>query len=998
MKTKNRIAFVAFVSFLLLPVFSQMLASAEVQNVNEMIVATIEGGRPETVDPAWCYDTASAELIQNVYETLIFFDREKIDQFVPVLATSWDVSSDGFTYIFKIRGTDGTEPPVKFHNGDTLTTEDVEYSFERLLVQDRDGGPVWMFYEALLDCHSSRDEEGSIVVTAEQIDNAITRNATHVTFHLAIPYPPFLQILSAGWACIVNKDWCAELGDWPGTWDNWAYYNKPEISPIDTQNMDAPGPHVDAMCGTGPYYFEYRDGNLKEWSIHKFDDYWRGWPAPEANDFVERAKVTWHYTWEDRRDMFLAGEIDSVHVPRQNIAEVLDQPGVRCIYPLPDLICFAMFFTFDIDTASPYMGVPGGLAPSMLDESGIPPDFFSDIDVRKGFAYSFNYTKLIDEAFLGEASQPATPIIWGLPFHNPAQEKYSLNLTKAEEHFRAAWNGQLWDTGFNVTICYNLGNLARQKACEIIKPNVESLNPGKFHINIAGIPWGTEYLPQMVRGQMPIFIIGWLADFSDPHNFAYPFMHSSGAFAHWQRYANATVDAPVEAGIRELNVTERKQIYYDLQSVYHEECPSVPIYQTRGRRFERDWVQGWYYNPVVYGNVFYTQWKEIVSSEVSAGNNTVDAVEASDTMILINATASGNVTISKHDINIEGPIPEDIVYMKCVIVDTTLSPDEIDWPIEIRIYYTDEEIISAYVEQSTLRMYYWNETSQEWMLEPDSGWVTPSDVPGYTGYVWAKIYHLSLFTAMGKRNAAPTVNPIAAPVDPVEVGTSITASAVFTDYLLDTHTAVWDWGDDSTSPGVVDETGGCGTVSGSHEYVTPGVYTAKLNVTDDDGNAGTVKFEYLVVYDPEGGFVTGGGWIHSPEGAYTIDPTLTGKATFGFVSKYKKGASTPSGQTEFVFHVAGTKFHSTSYQWLVVAGPKAQFKGYGTINGEGDYGFMLTAVDGQLNGGGGVDKFRIKIWDKATGTIIYDNQLGDADDADATTAIMGGSIVIHKQK
>ena len=57
---------------------------------------------------------------------------------------------------------------------------------------------------------------------------------------------------------------------------------------------------------------------------------------------------------------------------------------------------------------------------------------------------------------------------------------------------------------------------------------------------------------------------------------------------------------------------------------------------------------------------------------------------------------------------------------------------------------------------------------------------------------------------------------------------------------------------------------------------------------------------------------------------------------------------------------------------------------------------MLTATDGQINGGGGTDKFRIKVWDKATEQVVYDNQMGDADDADATHEIDGGSIVIHK--
>src|SRR5439155_6525314 len=119
------------------------------------------------------------------------------------------------------------------------------------------------------------------------------------------------------------------------------------------------------------------------------------------------------------------------------------------------------------------------------------------------------------------------------------------------------------------------------------------------------------------------------------------------------------------------------------------------------------------------------------------------------------------------------------------------------------------------------------------------------------------------------------------------------------------------------------------------------------------------------------------------------------KANFGFDSKYQKGANVPTGNTQFSFNVANFNFHSTSYQWLVVAGAKAQYKGSGQINNAGNYGFMLTAIDGALPGGGGQDKFRIKVWDKPNGNIIYDNQLGASDTGDPTTLIGGGDIVIH---
>jgi len=246
-------------------------------------------------------------------------------------------------------------------------------------------------------------------------------------------------------------------------------------------------------------------------------------------------------------------------------------------------------------------------------------------------------------------------------------------------------------------------------------------------------------------------------------------------------------------------------------------------------------------------------------------------------------------------------------------------------------------------------------------------------------------------------NLPPTCGPITAPLSPVQVGTLVTASAPFTDPgILDTHTASMNWDDGTTSAATVSEAGGSGTATATHTYTVPGVYTLTLTVTDKDTGSGQCAFQYVVIYDPSAGFVTGGGWINSPPGAYAADPTLSGKANFGFVSKYKKGASVPSGNTEFQFKAGDLNFNSTSYDWLVIAGARAQYKGSGTINGAGDHAFILTAIDGQVSGGGGVDKFRIKIWDKATGMVVYDNQLGAADTADPTMSLGGGSITVHK--
>lgn len=59
---------------------------------------------------------------------------------------------------------------------------------------------------------------------------------------------------------------------------------------------------------------------------------------------------------------------------------------------------------------------------------------------------------------------------------------------------------------------------------------------------------------------------------------------------------------------------------------------------------------------------------------------------------------------------------------------------------------------------------------------------------------------------------------------------------------------------------------------------------------------------------------------------------------------------------------------------------------------------MLFAIDANLTSSTDVDLFRIKIWDKDAGdAVVYDNEIGGADNADPTTEIGGGSIKIHKK-
>ncbi len=245
-------------------------------------------------------------------------------------------------------------------------------------------------------------------------------------------------------------------------------------------------------------------------------------------------------------------------------------------------------------------------------------------------------------------------------------------------------------------------------------------------------------------------------------------------------------------------------------------------------------------------------------------------------------------------------------------------------------------------------------------------------------------------TTIVVNNLAPVLGAISAPAPPQLVGALVSASAVITDPgVLDTHTCSVGWGDGATTAGTVSG----GSCTASHGYAAAGVYTLTMTVVDDDTGTSTSTFSYVVVYGGPG-FVTAGGWLNSPAGGYVPDPSLAGRANFGLNARNR--ANGTAGQTQFQFQRdTRMKFDSSSYDWLVVSGAWALYAGSGTINGEGDYGFVVSVVDGR-RAGDRVHRFRIKIWDKATTEVIYDNNPTAGDDyAVATQPTNSGSIVIH---
>jgi hypothetical protein len=246
-------------------------------------------------------------------------------------------------------------------------------------------------------------------------------------------------------------------------------------------------------------------------------------------------------------------------------------------------------------------------------------------------------------------------------------------------------------------------------------------------------------------------------------------------------------------------------------------------------------------------------------------------------------------------------------------------------------------------------------------------------------------------------NVAPTVGAMSGPADPVPVGTSLSVSASFTDPgVADTHTATIEWGDATASSAVLVERDGSGSISASHTYAAAGVYRESVSVADKDGGIGRSTLDMVVVFDPAAGSARGAGWFESPVGAHASDASASGRASFGFLARYGKDATSVVAQPGFRLRVARFEFESTSYDWLVITGAKAQLRGSGRVNGAGSYAFEIAAIDGQGLSSSEPDRLRIRIWDGASGLLVYDSQRGAPEDAEPGTVLGGGSIAVGR--
>ncbi|MBC5774904.1 SBBP repeat-containing protein [Pontibacter sp. KCTC 32443] len=246
----------------------------------------------------------------------------------------------------------------------------------------------------------------------------------------------------------------------------------------------------------------------------------------------------------------------------------------------------------------------------------------------------------------------------------------------------------------------------------------------------------------------------------------------------------------------------------------------------------------------------------------------------------------------------------------------------------------------------------------------------------------------------------PLTVQLSLPPHAVQAGETVLSTARFGGYILgDVHNIRWVWGD-NTAPVEAYFATGDDHITGEHKYEQAGIYRVSLDFSESCLVPESYDFEeWVVIYDPGAGSVTGGGQINSPQAAF---PWMSQQlnAQYSLNIKYNKATdTTPQGQMQLNLRQQGV-FRSSNIEWLVVSGDQAVWQGTGTLSGKGNYGFIASGRDA---GGTGTDdtgdQLRIRIWDLNAGnTVVYDNFQAAGDIYDMSTAapnIARGQIIIH---
>lgn len=508
---------------------------------DQLIISVFDD--PLTFDPHVAYDSSSRHITLNIYESLLRYD-EISKTIVPCLATQVPEPSykgNMIEYFFPLR------EDVQFHNGTTMTSDDVVYSLRRVISTTSALTALWL--EALLGERLSNPTVEQIISACKQVE----QYDSGVKVSLKRHFSPFLAFV-AHWSSILSRRWSIAQGDWDGTFKTLPAH----ISSATKHNL------ATSANGTGPFMLDEWNRTSRTISFHRNKHYWGPFPAAQQVLLIsEDDRVV-------RECSLVEGKVDfAVCQPESMKRLLLTNSLVLEELPNEWLVNPLGFISQRLD---PFCEAVGS---GCFDGQGLLPEALSDRDLRLALGFSFDYQSFIKEALHGHYLNHYGPFPHVSLPEGP-HPMFTYDLALARSHLEQAWNGKAIQAGFRLIAYTHRDNFARVHAAHLHAQGFNQLHP-QCRMEIRELPL-TDLFPMLFASQCPIVWLGWDADYNHPYTFAAQLLAEDALL-------------PQTLGIKLPHVPELLQKALDAQT--HEE--EISIYQNIAR--EAIWNQTYLFVP-----------------------------------------------------------------------------------------------------------------------------------------------------------------------------------------------------------------------------------------------------------------------------------------------------------------------------------------------------------------------------------------------------------------
>ena len=193
----------------------------------------------------------------------------------------------------------------------------------------------------------------------------------------------------------------------------------------------------------------------------------------------------------------------------------------------------------------------------------MPTDFFKDADVRRGFVAAFDVPTYIEQVQEGKGAPRNFLLPDSFPGYDSNLEAAKFDLDLAKAAFQRAWGGQVWENGFRINVSYRAGAQAQQTAMELLKKNIEALNP-KFKVNIVGKEW-SELINSKNVPKEAMVLSAWAPDYADPDNFVSTFYASNGYYGPRLNANDAQLDTWIKEARGTTDTARRDELYSQIE-------------------------------------------------------------------------------------------------------------------------------------------------------------------------------------------------------------------------------------------------------------------------------------------------------------------------------------------------------------------------------------------------------------------------------------------------